>query len=104
MSFALLNQLTAKPGKRSDVVRLLLESGRSFDDNDACLLYLVTESEDDPDVIWVVDLWTNEEEHEAALQAPEMRPFVAEALPLLVGPPEQTRIDVRGGKAVPTGR
>jgi quinol monooxygenase YgiN len=67
------------------VIEILLESGKLFDDNPACLLYLVSESIDDPDVIWVTDLWTNEQEHAKALARPELKPFIAEAMPLLAG-------------------
>jgi quinol monooxygenase YgiN len=102
MEFALLNRLTAKPGQRERVVEILLESGKLFDDNPACHLYLVTESADDPNLIWVADLWTSEEEHAEALKAPEMRRFVEECIPLLEGMPEQIRVLPAGGK-VPRG-
>jgi quinol monooxygenase YgiN len=98
MEFALLNRLTAKPGQRDRVVEILLESGKLFDDNSACRLYLVAESADDPNLVWVADLWTSEEEHTAALNVPEMRPFVEECMPLLEGMPEQIRVRPRGGK------
>jgi quinol monooxygenase YgiN len=98
MRFALLNRLTAKPGQRDRVVEILLQSGRLFDNNPACHLYLVAESQDDPDLIWVVDLWTGEEEHAEALNVPEMRPYVEECIPLLEGMPEQIRVRPAGGK------
>jgi quinol monooxygenase YgiN len=101
MAHALINRLTAKPGQRAQVVEILAESGRLFDDNDACLLYLVSESEDDPNVIWVVDLWTTEAAHTEALKAPALRPFVERAMPLLEGMPEQIKIRPVGGKGVP---
>lgn len=43
---ALLNRLTARAGERDCVIEILLESGKLFDDNPACLLYLVSESID----------------------------------------------------------
>lgn len=98
MTHALLNRLTAKPGQRARVVEILIESGKLFDDNPACLLYLVSESVDDPDLIWVTDLWTSEQEHLEALGQPEFRPFIDEAVPLLVGMPEQIKIRAVGGK------
>lgn len=98
MTHALLNRLTAKPGQRARVVEILIESGKLFDDNPACLLYLVSESVDDPDLIWVTDLWTSEQEHLEALGQPELRPFIDEAMPLLVGMPEQIKIRAVGGK------
>ena len=42
MTHMLLNRLIAKPGQRDLVVQNLLESGRLFDNNAACLMYLVT--------------------------------------------------------------
>jgi quinol monooxygenase YgiN len=101
MAHALINKLTAKDGQREQVVEILVESGRLFDDNEACLLYLVTESKDDPNVIWVVDLWTSEEAHAEALQAPELEPHVERAMPLLEGMPEQIKVRPVGGKGVP---
>lgn len=99
--YALLNKLTAKPGQRDRVVEILLESGRLFDDNQACILYLVSESTDDPNLIWISDLWTSQEEHSAALQAPELRPYIDQAMPLLEGMPEQIEVRPVGGKGLP---
>ncbi len=98
MTHALLNRLTARPGQRDRVIEILLESGKSFDDNPACLLYLVSESIDDPDVIWVTDLWTDEQAHAKALARPELRPYIEEAMSLLTGRPEQIKIRPVGGK------
>jgi quinol monooxygenase YgiN len=101
MAHVLINKLMAKPGQRERVVEILVESGRLFDDNEDCLLYLVSESHDDPNVIWVVDLWTSQEAHTEALKTPALRPFVERAMPLLEGMPEQIRVHARGGKGVP---
>jgi quinol monooxygenase YgiN len=98
----LLNRLTAKPGQRERVVEILLESGKLFDDNAACRLYLVAESADNPNLVWVADLWTSEEEHAEALKVPEMRAFGEECMPLLEAMPEQIRVLPAGGK-VPGG-
>ena len=103
MAYVLLNKLTAKPGKRDQVVQNLLESGQLFDDNADCVMYLVTESSDSPNDIWVFDLWTNEEAHSQALQAPELQPSIAETVPLLEGMPEQIEVQARGGKGLPQG-
>ena len=101
MAHVLINKLTAKPGKRDQVVKNLIESGKLFDDNAACVMYLVTESSDSPDDIWVFDLWTSEDAHSKALQAPELQPAIAETTPLLEGMPEQIEVRARGGKGLP---
>jgi quinol monooxygenase YgiN len=98
--YALINKLTSKPGKRDEVMKILLEAGKPFDNNPACLLYLVYKDVKDPTVIWVKDLWTNKDSHTAAMAQPEVRPFVAQAIPLLDGMPEQIEIELVGGKGV----
>jgi quinol monooxygenase YgiN len=103
MAYVLLNKLTAKPGKRDQVVQNLLESGKLFDDNAECVMYLVAEASDSSNDIWVFDLWTSEDAHSQALQAPELQPSIAETVPLLEGMPEQIEVQARGGKGLPQG-
>jgi quinol monooxygenase YgiN len=98
MPYALVNRLATKPGKRDEVLQHLLESGRAFDGNEACLLYLVASSVDEANAIWVVDLWTSEEAHAEALADPTLRPHVEATIPLLEAMPEQLPVDVEGGK------
>jgi len=100
MTYALINKLVAMPGQRDQVVEILLESGKLFDDNPACEISVVAESVNDPDVIWVIDRWTSEEGHKKALSQPELRPFVEKATPLLVAMPDQTEIRLVGGKGL----
>jgi quinol monooxygenase YgiN len=102
MRYGLLNRLTAKPGHRERVVEILVESGKLFDGNPECHMYLVSESADDPNLVWVVDLWSSQKAHAEALQAPELRPFIEEAMPLLEGMPEQMEIRPVGGKGLPS--
>ena len=102
MTYALLNKLTAKPDQRQQVVDILLESGMLlFPDNPDCHMYMVSEATEDPNVIWVTDVWTSKESHEEALKAPELRPYVEKSMPLLEGMPEQIEIRPVGGIGLP---
>ena len=98
--YALLNKMTAKPAKRDEVIAILLESGKAFNDNSSCVLYLVYKDREDPDTIWIEDVWTNQNDHSAAMNAPEMRPYIMKCMPLLEGMPEQVEIDLAGGKGL----
>ena len=104
MSYALINRLTARPGQRDRVAQILIESGKLFEENAACIFSVVSESAEDANVLWVTDLWTSREEHEAALKQPKLRPFIEEAVPLLEGMPEQIEIRPIGGKGLPQSR
>src|ERR1700756_222944 len=96
--FVLINKLTAKPGKRREVVDILLESGKAFDNNPDCKLYLVSEDVGNENLIWVQDIWLNETAHTSAMQDEEMQSYVRQSIPLLEGTPEQTKIIPVGGK------
>lgn len=98
--YTLINKLITKPGKRDDVIQLLLESGKPFQGHPSCIHYLVFKDSSDPNVIWVEDAWTNKEDHTAALSQPEMKPYIAKTIPLLEGMPEQHEIYFAGGKGL----
>jgi len=98
VAYVLINKVTAKPGKRQEVVDILLAAGAAFDDDDACLLYLVSTDNEDPDLIWVQDVWTDQASHEAAMATEEMSTQVQRSLPLLAGMPAQTEVQPVGGK------
>jgi len=78
--------------------RDLARVGEALRRQSGLLQYLVSESKEDPNVIWVTDLWTSEQEHAEALKVPELRPFVEESMQLLEGMPEQIQLRPVGGK------
>lgn len=98
--YSLINKLTAKPGKRDEAISILLESGKPFLQNKACILYLVYQDTVDQNLIWVVDLWTSQQEHDAATANQALRPFVAQVAPLLEDAPEQIKVALMGGKGL----
>lgn len=99
MNYVLINKMTTKPGKRQEVIAIMLEAGISFNDNSACLLYLVSGSKDDPNAIWVQDVWTNQADHEAAMQTETMMRYIKKTIPLLEDMPEQFQVVPAGGKS-----
>ncbi len=92
--------MTTKPSKRDEVIAILLESGKAFNDNPSCIHYLVYKDKKDPNAIWVEDVWTNQEDHSAAMNTPEMRSYIMKCISLLEGMPEQMEISFAGGKGL----
>jgi len=95
MTFANVGTLGVIPGKRDELVAhltrrspLLAELG--------CLLYEVGVSDDDPDTVFVVELWTSAEAHQASLQRPAVRESIEQARPLLSGAFGGYRFEVVG--------
>jgi quinol monooxygenase YgiN len=88
-------RIRARPGKRDELIAKFTEAGELQQDNPACELTLVSASPDDPDVVFLTEVWRSADEHERARQSPEVQAW-AQGMPELVeGPPESTPLDPR---------
>ncbi|KHL18076.1 UNVERIFIED_CONTAM: antibiotic biosynthesis monooxygenase [Mumia flava] len=95
MTFANIGTLGTHPGRRDELVGMLTR--RSADLAEAgCLLYEVGVNDEEPDMVYVAELWTSEEAHRASLQLASVQAAIAEAMPLLSGENGGLRFDVLG--------
>lgn len=83
--FAMYGKMTAQPGKRDELARLLLESEAALQEMEGCLLYILNESEDEPDVLWVTELWESAEAHDASLRNEKVLALIQRCRPLIAG-------------------
>lgn len=95
MVFANAGTLGVIPGRRDELVGLLTRRNTSLSDV-GCLVYEVGTTEDEPDTVFVVELWPSAEAHRASLQLPEVQAAIAEARPLLSGEFGGFRFDAVG--------
>jgi quinol monooxygenase YgiN len=86
--FGMFGKLTARPGRRDDLLSILLEASSGVAQIDGCHLYVVNTSPDDPDSVWIYEVWDNQETHAASLRRDDTRAAITRATPLLAGPPE----------------
>ena len=84
MTFANVGTLGALPGRRDELVAHLTRPAPALAEA-GCLLYEVGVSEDEPDTVFVVELWTSADAHRASLQLPAVQESIAQARPLLSG-------------------
>lgn len=84
MTFANVGTLGVRPGKRDEVVAILTRRNPQLDEA-GCLLYEVGISDDEPDTVFVAELWTSAEAHRASLQLDSVRSAIQQAMPLLSG-------------------
>lgn len=84
MTFANVGTLGAAPGRRDELAAILTRPTPELRDA-GCLLYEVGVSDGQPDTVFVVELWTNEDAHRASLAIPAVIASIAEARPLLSG-------------------
>lgn len=78
----LIGKMTAAPGERDALIRILLEAVSAMP---GCLSYVVAEDATDPDAIWITEVWDSRESHAASLTLPEVRAAIARARPIIAG-------------------
>jgi quinol monooxygenase YgiN len=99
MAYGYLGTMRAQPGLRDEVVMSLVAGSESLPAA-GCRLYVVSVSEDDPDRIWVNEVWESKEAHDASLQLPEVRASIAATMPKLTGEFTSQELHVVGGLGV----
>ena len=91
--------MRTKPGRRDDVVALLL-GGQDGMRAAGCEFYAVGTSEADADLIWVQEVWLSKAHHDASLELPETKAAIAAAMPMLAGEFTSQEIDIVGGLGI----
>ena len=84
MTFANVGTLGVQPGKRDDLVAILTRRSPELEEI-GCQLYEVGINDDEPDTVFVAEIWSSAEAHQASLQLESVRAAIAEAMPLLSG-------------------
>mgnify|MGYP003605820474 CR=1 FL=1 len=100
MTFANVGTLGVKPGHRDDVVAILSRPNLGSDDI-GCLLYEVGVNDEQPDTVFMMELWESQEAHQASLQLDSVRAAIAEAMPYLSGEMSGSRFTVVGSPLRP---
>jgi quinol monooxygenase YgiN len=95
MTFVNVGSLGATPGNRDNLAALLIQPSEGLREA-GCLLYEVGVNDNDPDTVFVVELWESAEAHAASLQLPSVQAAIARARPLLSGVMNGSRFSVLG--------
>lgn len=92
-------KFVAQPGKRDELVEILLDAARALESNEDCIQYLVSIG-DDPDAVWVKETWTSKEAHDASLEPEEVKEAIRRAMPLIKGIEDSVQSIIVGGKGI----
>ena len=88
---------TAKPGKGGELAEVLLAAAAELDDDPGCTLYLINRQADQPDVVWVTELWRSQADLDASLERIRGSESVGQAM-ALVDDWQMIELDLLGGK------
>lgn len=101
-AFGRYAKATAKPGQGDALASIMLEVAEGLRETPGCELYVINRSVDDPDVIWVTELWHSQAQLDAALESEGARARIPEVLALLVeGGFERIDLKPIGGPGFP---
>lgn len=92
--YGLLGKMRANPGKRAELIAILLEG---TDAMPGCKAYIVAGDVKEPDAIWITEVWDTAESHKASLQLPAVQAAIAKGRPLIAGFDSQVELNVAGG-------
>jgi quinol monooxygenase YgiN len=91
--YGLIGKMRAAPGKRDELIATLLDVRPM----PGCLNYIVAADPNDPEAIWVTEVWTDKASHSASLQIPEVKAAITKAMPIIAGFESQTETIPLGG-------
>jgi quinol monooxygenase YgiN len=98
--FGLYGKIITQPGRRDELVAILLEAAAGMPEVPGCDLYIINLSPSEPDAIWVTEVWESREDHAASLSRAEVQALIARGWPLIAGG-ERIEVVPVGGKGLP---
>lgn len=98
--YGLSGKITATPGERDALVRVLLSAAELMGNAPGCELYIVHVSDTEPDAIWVSEVWKSKEDHDASLSYPGVRELISQGRPLIASMSDQLTTVPVGGKGL----
>jgi quinol monooxygenase YgiN len=99
--FGLHGRIVAAPGQGDALAALLLEAADVLGDGfPECRLYLVSRSAADHESVWVTEVWTDREAHDASLRDERVRAVITRARPIIASRADSTELRPVGGKGL----
>ncbi len=99
--YGLIGKLTAQSGQRDALMQHLMEGVKTLRLLEGCHLYVISAAKDEPDAIWITEVWENREAHQASLANDAIRAVITAARPLIAAPPEGFEVVPVGGVGLP---
>ncbi len=97
--YLLHGSLAAAEGKGTQLSAILLEAAALVSTAKGCRAYVVSRVADEPDTVWVTEIWDSKEDHDQSLQLPGVRELIGKAMPILAGQPQKGQeLEILGGK------
>lgn len=94
MKYGLIGKMLSAPGKRDELIDVLLGGVSGMP---GCLSYVVARDTEDEDALWVSEVWESKEAHEASLSLPSVREAIQKGRPMIAEFGERFETEPVGG-------
>lgn len=99
--YLLHGKLTAKPGQSRELAGILLKASKLVATAKGCKLYVVGEDTNEPDAIYITEIWETKEDHDNSLTVAGVRELIGEAMPIIAAPPQKGQeLTILGGAGI----
>jgi quinol monooxygenase YgiN len=92
--YGLIGKIKVRPGQRDLLSSILLTGTNSMP---GCLSYIIANDPQDPDALWITEVWDSPEAHSASMSLPAVKKALSEGRPLIVGFGERFETKPLGG-------
>jgi len=92
--YGLIGKMLCLPGTRDQLAEILASGTRSLP---GCRSYIIALDREDPDGLWVTEVWDSEDHHRASLKLPEVQAAIAKGRPMIAGFGERFHTTPIGG-------
>ncbi len=86
--FSVYGRMTALSGRRDELINVLLDGFRAGGDGSGLLTYSINTVVDDPDAIWLTQLWIDKDAHDATTRSEPVAAVTRRLPQLLARQPE----------------
>jgi quinol monooxygenase YgiN len=80
--YGLIGKMSAVAGQRDALAAVLLEGTAKMP---GCLSYVIATDPDDPDALWITEVWDSQASHQSSLALPEVKAAITKGRPLIAG-------------------
>ena len=96
--YGLIGKMTAVEGQRDALAAILITGLRDMPGN---LSYIVAVAPEDPNALWITEVWTDAEAHKASLSLPSVQDAIGKGRPLIAGLERIAETTPLGGVGLP---
>lgn len=96
--YGLVNNITSVEGHRDALIDILLENSRGMP---GCLNYIVAADDDEPNGVWVTEVWNDQAAQQASLEISTVKDAIQRAAPTIAAFTSRATTKPIGGQGLP---